>query len=279
MNPKAMKHKISETAFLVNWARASDPVLSRDPWANLWVTPESIRFSENFRDKISPHEEFQLCLRNRFFTEALEYFEKKWGHFVFLNIASGFTSYPFILNPTNTFIEMDQPHVIEYRQQKLTQFEKNNQIPKRKIHFISTDLNSKEGLEKLERTLKQNSSQPMFVLLEGITYYLKEDVNLKIFNLFEKILHPKSQVGLITWASAVKETPIMQKILDCFEKDLLFPRDQYTWIDDGWFSQWEHLKPLKRADYLELEKNYCPKPWRLTRNEIVDETFYLLEKI
>lgn len=89
---------LSETAFLVNWARAFDPKLSKDPWAHLWVTEKSKQFGERFKKKVSPWEEWLVCLRNRYFADCLKGFEKKHKRFTFLNIAAGFTSYPYLID-------------------------------------------------------------------------------------------------------------------------------------------------------------------------------------
>lgn len=269
---------LSETAFLVNWARAFDPKLSKDPWAHLWVTEKSKQFGERFREKVSRWEEWLVCLRNRYFADALEAFEKQHRPFTFLNIAAGFTTYPYLLDGENRVIEVDYPHVIAYKKEKLALFEKEGKIPKRQIQFVSLDLNQENVVQTLEKIIK-NNLPPFFVLLEGLLYYLKPKAVENIFVLLDKQLPPQSRVGVISWASQIKNTQTMQAVQNYFESELGFSKQEYTWINDEWFDQWKNLKVLERTNYIELDQRYCNPPNHFKREEIIDESFHLLEEI
>lgn len=268
---------LSETAFLVNWARASDPKLSKDPWAHLWVTEKSKQFGEMFKKKVCGWEEMEVCLRNRYFADCLGAFGKKHAFFTFLNIAAGFTTYPYLIGKKNTCIETDYPHVIAYKKKKLAAFEKEGKIPKREIRFIAMNLNQKKSLQTIE-SLIQNNAAPFFVLLEGLLYYLKPETVKNIFELLNRALPAKSCVGTISWSNKIRETPVMKAVQDYFEKELGFPKQKYTWIDDEWFEQWSGLKILERTDYMELNRRYLGSSHNFKREEIVDESFHLLEK-
>lgn len=269
---------LSETAFLVNWARASDPKLSRDPWAHLWVTEKSKQFGKQFVKKVSKWEEWLVSLRNRYFVDCLGAFQKRHGKFTFLNIAAGFTTYPYLIDDQNTVIEIDTPHVIAYKKEKLALFEKAGKIPKRIIQFVPLDLNQKEALQGIKKII-HNNTPPFFVLLEGLLFYLKQKTVENIFTLLSHELPAKSWVGTISWPNKIKNTQTMLAVQDLFENELGFPKQEYTWIDDEWFEQLNNLKLLERTNYLELDQKYCHPPHYFKREEVVDESFHLLERI
>lgn len=269
---------ISETAFLVNWARANDPILSKDPWAYLWVTEKSKVFGEGFKKRVSRWEEWLVCLRNRYFTDRLEEFEAKHSSFTFLNIAAGFTSYPWNLNSRNRVIEIDYPHVIRFREEKLAGFESENKIPKRPIQFVPMNLNGKGAIDDIQRIIK-SQKQPLFVLLEGILYYLKRQTVDQLFEMLGNTLPPCSRVGTISWPHKIKNQDAMQKMKQYFEEELGFPAKEYVWLDDEWFETISGLKMIDRTDYPQLDQQYCHPPHNFSREHIIDESFHLLERV
>jgi O-methyltransferase involved in polyketide biosynthesis len=228
--------------------------------------------------KVSRWEEWLVCLRNRYFADCLEAFEKRHETFTFLNIAAGFTTYPYLISDKRTVVEIDYPHVIAYKREKLAFFEKNGDVPRRTIQFIALDLNQKEALRTIKEII-QKSAPPFFVLLEGLLYYLKPESVKNIFTLLNVELPAESQVGVISWASQIKKSGVMVAVQDYFANELGFPKQEYTWIDDEWFDRWGKLKVVERTNYIELDRRYCQPPNNFQREEIIDESFHLLQRV
>ncbi|MDO8461424.1 MAG: class I SAM-dependent methyltransferase [Deltaproteobacteria bacterium] len=269
--------KISETALLVNWSKAKNAAISKDRWAHLWVTKESARIAEEYTEKVVPGHPLVPALRNRFFVDALQAFEKKHEEFTFINLAAGFTSYPYLISPHHPVYEIELPHVIAYRKKKIKEFEAAGQLPKRKINFLSLDLNEAPSIKQIEEIIL-NQKGTVFVLMEGLLYYLTQEAIDRLFGLWNQSLPKGSQLGFVTWPSAIKDTPAMKGLRGCFEKWLQWPQDQYTWIERDYFSRWDHLKILEETNYLVLEKKYCNRPNELVPGTFVDESVFLMEK-
>lgn len=269
--------KISETAFLVNWSKAKHAEISKDPWAHLWVTKESARFAEEYTAKVVPGHPLVPALRNRFFVDALQSFEKRQADFTFINLAAGFTSYPYLISPHHPVYEVELPHVVAYRRQKIKEFEEAGQLPKRKIHFLSLDLNQAQTIKQLEEIILGQKGL-IFVLMEGLLYYLTQEAVDRLFHLWDQALPKGSQIGFVTWSATVKGTPAMKGLRDCFEKWLQWPKDRYTWVEKEYFSKWKNLKILDETDYLALERKYCQQANQLIPGRFVDESVFLMER-
>lgn len=275
-----MTSSLSETAFLVNWARSSDSELSRDRWAHLWVTEEARRYGEDFVARVSPWEQKLDCLRNRYFTENLLAFEKQHRRFVFLNIAAGFTSYPYVIDAKQPAIEIDLPHVIEYKQQKMKEFVQKGKLPIRDINFFSLDLNAHDTSRQLEKIIQRFSDKgPFFVLLEGILYYLRKDVVDALFDLMGMVLPSGSRMGVIAWSRKVKNAKAMKVMVEYFQRTLGLSPQEYTWLDHNYFEKLVGFQLVEHANYPELERRFCSTLSGWKREDLIDEDFYVLKRV
>lgn len=106
---------ISATAFLSSQSRARAVEVSRDNYSQLWVSPETIHLWDDFAENVYPHDDLELALRCRFFLERLQAFVKENTNPIFINIAAGFTSYPFLVKPPCPCIEVDYKHIIDFK--------------------------------------------------------------------------------------------------------------------------------------------------------------------
>ncbi len=112
---------ISDSAFLVNESRSRRVDISKDIYAHLWINESTNQLWNDFYSEVYTFDDIQLALRNRFFLEQLKSFIDKSSNPVFVNIAAGFTSYPFLITNPCKFIEIDLPYIIEYKQKKINQ--------------------------------------------------------------------------------------------------------------------------------------------------------------
>lgn len=269
--------QISDTAFLVNWSKAQNPELSKDPWAHLWVTEKSAHFAKEFTAKVSSGHPLVPALRNRFFVEAIQALEQKVGQFAFMNMGADFTSYPYLIGVKNPIYEIDLSHVISYKKEKLQEFEETGKIPRRPIDFISLDLNDSDAPTQIRDLIKQQKDQPCFILMEGILYYLKKTAVDALFSLLNNELPPRSQVGFVIWPPEIQNVPTMRALARYFEIELGFPKQQYTWLSKEWVKNWGNLHCLEQTDYVSLEKKYGHEPYRLSFENIVNESVFLME--
>jgi O-methyltransferase involved in polyketide biosynthesis len=175
MDPK----ELSSTAYLMAWGRASDPKLSLDPYAHLWLTKGGIDFSERFAKKVTMAMAKLMCLRNRYVVELLKKAEGEAGAITLVNVASGITSYPFIMSDRSSSICIDQPHVIDYYRKKVEKFVSEGKLPKRDIRYISADLNDKKSSEELSNLIAAEKKACVLVF-EGILTYLDYETALEL---------------------------------------------------------------------------------------------------
>lgn len=167
---------ISTSAFMVNESRARNVDLSRDIYAKLWVTEETIKIWKDFSDKVYPHDAAELGIRNRFFLEQLNQHIQLNPNSVFVNIGAGFTSYPFLTDYECKTVEVDYPHIISFKKKHIKQWQKEGKMPGRKIDFIGVDLNHSNDLIRLKQELRERIQyESSLVLMEGVTYYLDPD--------------------------------------------------------------------------------------------------------
>jgi O-methyltransferase involved in polyketide biosynthesis len=164
---------ISTSAFLVNESRARNVTLSGDVYAQLWVTEATSRLWEEFSREVYPLDALELGLRNRFFLERLQEGIEAGCTAVFVNLAAGFTSYPFLLTEPIPCIEVDHAHVVAYKRQRVVGWQAEGRLPSRPVLYLAADLADPNSLRQLARELRPLlAGQPSFLLLEGLTYYL-----------------------------------------------------------------------------------------------------------
>ncbi|PSM31750.1 class I SAM-dependent methyltransferase [Haliangium sp. UPWRP_2] len=127
---------------------------------------------QDYATAVYPHDDLELSLRCRFFLERIQSFGEGHREPVFINIASGFTSYPFLIQPHYISAECDYGHIIEFKQGQLSQWQQAGILPERDVRYFPADLNSPESLQLLlERMQAISQGRPSFILMEGITYY------------------------------------------------------------------------------------------------------------
>jgi O-methyltransferase involved in polyketide biosynthesis len=128
-----IKSDVSGTAFVVNYSRSKIVNVSKDIYAHLWVTPESIELWDDLAKNVYTNDDLNLSLRNRFYLEHLKNFIQKNKKPVFTDIASGFDDYPYLADGECKFIEIDLPNNISYKRQKIQVWENGMKLPKRQV--------------------------------------------------------------------------------------------------------------------------------------------------
>lgn len=87
--------EVHDTAFVISCFRASDEVLSGDPYSKFLITEKAQEWVRTYTEEVCPNEPFVHCLRNRFFLDQISSFFQENENGVLINIGSGFSWRPF----------------------------------------------------------------------------------------------------------------------------------------------------------------------------------------
>jgi hypothetical protein len=79
-------------------------------------------------------------VRRRHYFELVRAFLVERPDALFLNIAAGFTSYPFLLDPGCGCVETDYAHITAYKERRVAELIAAGELPKRQVAFHALDL-------------------------------------------------------------------------------------------------------------------------------------------
>jgi O-methyltransferase involved in polyketide biosynthesis len=271
---------ISDSAFLVNESRSRRVDISKDIYANLWINESSNKLWNDFYSEVYHFDDIQLSLRNRFFLEKLKSFIDKSSKPVFINIGAGFTSYPFLISDNCKFIEVDMPKVIKYKQKNIKHFIENDDLPNREITFISADICNKNDQIKLKKSLSnQINNNPSFILIEGLTYFLKMQDLIKLFNMLTEIQTSGSILAYDYWKQEKANHPVLRKLMRFFTDRFGFAENQYNLIDSDFIQNIKGYRLVESTDIQELEKTYAKSNLLSNYKKILPEYYDIMRRL
>lgn len=277
-----MKNKIEiqETAFVTSAFRSSDEELSKDMYAKLWKNSKTNVWIKNYLASVSKDEAFTHCLRNRYFYEEIKKLSENDEIEMLINFGCGFSMYPFLLNENLIHIEIDKPEIIDFKREKITKWQEANELPKRKIHYISTDFsqeNEKNLLSEINSIKKEKKS---FILIEGVLFFLSKNETNRIFELFRKIQNKGEFIGSVSFEDSLQKTAVFKRLMNFHNKKVVVNQNADNYTTNGNF--YDHLRDYKlmdHQDYFRLSEKYTPQRPLKNRDEILNENMYLLKKI
>jgi O-methyltransferase involved in polyketide biosynthesis len=250
---------VSGTAFVVNYSRSRLVNISKDRYAHLWVTPEAISLWEELSQNVYPNDDLNLSLRNRFFLEHIEKFISLHKDCVFISLGAGFDNYPFLIDAECKWVECDLPNIMNYKKNKVEQWIKESKLPCRNIEFLSIDLmnkNQRLGMkERLQTVIGQASS---FVLMEGLTYYLKREVLSDIFLILGEIQKPGSRVAFDYWEPDAMAYPAMSKLKNYLDDKFGGSGEDWNLFDATYIDAQKNYITIETVDIAALEWQYSP---------------------
>ena len=277
-----MKNKIEiqETAFVTSAFRSSDEELSKDIYAKLWGNSKTDVWIKSYLASVSKDEAFTHCLRNRYFYEEIKKLSGNDEIEMLINFGCGFSMYPFLLNENLIHIEIDKSEIIEFKKEKITKWQEANELPKREIHYISTDFsqeNEKDLLSEINSIKKEKKS---FILIEGILYFLSKNDTNRLFELFRKIQKKGEFIGTVSFEDSILETPVFKRLMKFQNKKVVVNQraDNHT-INGEFYDHLRDYKLMDHQDYFRLSEKYTPQSPLKNRDEILNENMYLLKKI
>lgn len=173
MNKKSFQiDKISDTAFWVSFYRAKESCRSDalfcDSLAALLTGERGAQIANQMKD--TKYVAWTVVIRTFVIDEIISSLIHK-GVDTILNLGAGLDTRPYRLNLPEflTWIEVDQPSLIEFKDEKL-----KNEKSKCKLERIGLDLGSTKDRQTLFNEINGRSSK-VLVLTEGVIPYLRED--------------------------------------------------------------------------------------------------------
>ena len=275
----AIKHDVSGTAFVVNYSRSRIVNISQDLYAHLWVTPEAIALWNDLSLAVYPNDDLNISLRNRFFLEQIKKFVTVNNNTVFISIAAGFDNYPFLIEADFRSVEYDLPNIMDLKKRLVEQWMKEKKLPKRNIEFMGIDLNE----EKQRIMMKQNLQQVIghnhsFVLMEGLTYYLKREVLSDIFKLLADIQESGSLVAFDYWGPDAMEYPAMARLKAYLDKKFGDIGKAWNFLDETYIKGIEGFTTIESTDIASLELKYAETRILQGRDNKIPAHYAVLKK-
>lgn len=272
------KH-ISESAFLVNESRARNVALSQDRFASLWISDATRELWEDFTQTVYPYDDIELGVRNRYFLERLND-QIATGHIAsFINVAAGFTSYPFLINNPCRCVEIDFDHVLAYKQSRIATWQNAGKMPHREIAYFPADLNDPDDVQSLEHQLQSLlHGARSFILLEGITYYLRMDVLQGLFDLFSRIQPTGSVLAFDFWKPEFAHHPITERFKTFFAERFGYRELDYNLFDEDFVRSRPGYELLEVTNVQEQERILSGTNILANYEEILPENYALLRK-
>ncbi len=271
--------QIHETAFIVSTYRSYHEDVSKDPYAKLWNNPKTEALIPSILKSISKDEAMLHSLRNRFFYERLKSFFDKNNGGTLINFGSGFSMYQFQMNSNVSTIEIDKEDIIEYKKKKIDDWIKKEKLPFREIVYTAIDFNLKSEKEIIEVLKPLVKNKPIFILIEGVLFFLNKNTISKLFSICNKLQNKGDLIGSVSYLPEIENTNVYQKLLHYFDtnNDTNDAFNHQT-IPTSFYQNLIGYSLVEHIDEFELSHKYIPHHTIVNKNEILNENMYILEK-
>lgn len=249
---------VSITAFIVNESRARLESLSGDIYAKLWVTEETKHLWKELAEEVYPYDHINLSLRNRFYLERIREFVDEHNDSVFVNMAAGFTSYPYLFDTPCRCIETDYPHILNFKEKKVERWQQDGTLPERSVEFYPLDLENPDELKNFEKNFASwCADKPTIVIMEGLTYYLSTGTLDRLFSCYAKYPMEGSLVVFDFWGLDSDDYPVIQRVKKYLSRVSSGPVKPFTYIDINYIRNIRGFSVVEHKDIAELERRYA----------------------
>lgn len=272
------KINIHETAFVTAAFRAGDSALSMDKFAHLWDNPIVAKHAERYSNAVSVYEDYAHCLRNRYFYDTLKQLIRKEKIEVLMNFGCGFSMYPFLLDASLHYIEIDTSDVIAYKKEKTKAWQKEGLLPKRNITFLEADFNASSFQDLYKQLEALKLGQRSFILLEGVLFFLGKSDTTRLFDLFKQLQGPEEFLASVSFQPQLEKQSVFKKLIDFVEGNLEKNQQfDYQTVSDSFYEDIEEYTLVDHQHTLSLSAHYVPEN-KLPLEDILNEHMYLLKK-
>ncbi len=271
--------QIHETAFAVSTYRSYHEDISKDIYAKIWNNSATDALIPNILNNVSKYEAILHSLRNRFFYERMNSFFEENNGGTLINFGSGFSMYQFSFRNNVSTIEIDKKDIIDYKKEKVDRWTIEGKLPNRNIQYIAIDFNDSSTEKIVELLGPMIKKEPTFILIEGVFFFLDRNTTNKLCNVFAALQKPGDRLGCVTYLPEVENTKVYQRLLHYFDSNNA-TNDSFNHqtIPHSYFSDIKEYTIKEYTDEFELSKIYAPKSGISDKDEVLNETLYLLEK-
>lgn len=250
---------LSGTAFVVNVSRSEKVMLSKDIYAKLWTTEEAVFLYHELRKNVYQYDDLFISLRHRFFLEKQKEFIKTHNNPVIINIGSGFTNYPYLLEGSFEYVEIDLENIINYKKEAIERFMKQDLLPFRDIYYYPINLNNVIDREYLRSKLNGAiaSSNRSMVIMEGLTFFLDKKVLDFIFQLLGSTMKKGSEIVFDFWEPDAMDYPVLQKLRTYLSERFGYEQKEYFLFDKDYIESKKDFVISEIKKISEVEKSYA----------------------
>ncbi|MFH1842570.1 MAG: class I SAM-dependent methyltransferase [bacterium] len=271
---------ISASAFLVNESRARNVALSGDKYAKLWVNEETRRLWEDFSREVYPHDAVELGCRNRFFLERMRAQLGDNGLGALVNIAAGFTSYPFLIDSPVPCFEVDLAPVVAIKCQAISRWQREGVLPVRNIEFICADLSDATDQTAMQQRLADRlDGLTSFFLMEGLTYYLEPEMFSRLLTRCAELQPPGSILAFDFWTPDVLDHPVFQRFREFCASRFGHDREQYNLLALDDMAAVDGYELVELTDIQQLEVEFAGTRVLANFQEILPENYVVLRRV
>jgi O-methyltransferase involved in polyketide biosynthesis len=271
-------HDISATAFVVNVSRSMRVDISRDTYAHLWVTEEARQLWDRLAREVYPYDQISSSLRNRFYLEQLTKVINTNQKPAFVNIAAGFSNYPFLVDASCRCAEVDFGHIIAYKEERLNQWQQTGVLPRREVERLGADLTSDADRERLSQSLETWWGGPSFVMMEGLTYYLSPQV---LSDLLRRIAERQTRGSVLAfeyWTPDADDYPVYRRLESYLAEGFGEKGQHYQLLDSQFLHGIAGYDVVETSDIAAQEALYSDTRSLQDRNNRLPIHFAVLRK-
>ena len=171
---------ISKTAFYCCGVRMrdaeSDNPVCGDVYAKVFMNEEGLQILETFKDETSPNA--ANVARHRIIDDLLRQELLAQPELCIVIIGAGFDSRAFRLEG-GTWLELDEPQVINYKNERLPVADSPNVLQRTPIDFATESLD--------EKLSSFRNRSPVVIVIEGVFMYLEAEVIGELLQTLQRI--------------------------------------------------------------------------------------------
>ncbi len=234
---------------------------------------------DDFAEHVYPHDDIELAVRNRYFLTRLQALLKMHRDAVFINLGAGLTSYPYLIEQDIQCIEVDYPHLIEFKKRRVAILKEQKILPEKKLRMEPADLSNPVDLDRLKAVLSECAGERIsYVLLEGVSYYLSMSALTALFDMLREIQVSGSVFAFDFWKPDIKQHPVFDRLQRFFVERFDFDACDYNLFDESFINSCAGYRVDAISWAVEQEKIFSNTERLADYNNILPEHYAVLSR-